>query len=551
MRRSRQQVTQLKASEREFTLAIVESKMLFKAIETTKDAICIVSLEGKIIYANSAMDELFGYKKGELIEKYPSILNAGSKPKAVTIEINKAVMKEGYWEGEIHNKMKDGTEFISYARISVLRDQDDKPMNFISTQFDISEQKKVKKELLQSEEKYRLLAENAMDGIYIISIEAGFEYVNPAFERITGYKSEEVYNKNFSFFALVHPNDKELVQKRRKARGKDKKLPPIYEFRIITKEDEVKFIEVNTVPLPAEKGRILGILRDITKRKKTEDELSKAKERFKGIYNSSKDAIAYTDLEGNILDINSSFCSLTGYSRTEILNRMKYQDLTPEKYHNFEAEIAERILRTGKSEEYEKEYIRKDGSLVPILLTPFIVRGDDNCPIGMAAIIRDISERKQVEKELTERKEELEIKSSNLEELNIALKVLLKKREEDKSGLEESILYNVEELIVPYLEKLKKNGLNKKHRVYIEIMEKNINEIISSFAHRISIKYRNFTITEIRIADLIRHGKRNKEISDILNVSPRTIAFHRENIRKKLGLKNSKINLASYLSSQF
>ena len=280
----------MKASEREFTLAIVESKMLFKAIETTKDAICIVSLEGKIIYANSAMDELFGYKKGELIEKYPSILNAGSKPKAVTIEINKAVMKEGYWEGEIHNKMKDGTEFISYARISVLRDQDDKPMNFISTQFDISEQKKVKKELLQSEEKYRLLAENAMDGIYIISIEAGFEYVNPAFERITGYKSEEVYNKNFSFFALVHPNDKELVQKRRKARGKDKKLPPIYEFRIITKEDEVKFIEVNTVPLPAEKGRILGILRDITKRKKTEDELSKAKERFKGIYNSSRSA---------------------------------------------------------------------------------------------------------------------------------------------------------------------------------------------------------------------------------------------------------------------
>ena len=583
-----------------------------------------------------------------------------------------AIKKEGHWNGEIHNKKKDSTEFISYARISVLRDHDDKIINFLSTQHDITEEKQIKEALLQSEEKYRALAEAAIDGIYIISTEIGFEYVNPAFERISGYKSEEICKKDFNLLSLVHPEDKELVQKRKEAREKRKDIPSIYEFRIVTKEEEIKFVEVNTVPLPSVKGKILGILRDITDRRRAEDEYRKAQERFSGIYNSSKDAIGYANLKGYLLDVNRAFCSLTGYSREEMLNGMRYQDLTPDEYHQFETNTIERILRTGKPEEYEKEYVRKDGSRVPVLLTTFIVRGNNGKPVGLAAIIKDITKSKltqeklkmqnlrnklvlqtaldgfllldrkgtileanksvadilgyslekivgmnlrdleakedaqevkkhinkvirkgfdrfetkfwnkngkivelrvstsffeqkgnkyfftffhditesnKTEHALREREKELKTKSTNLEELNIALKVLLKKREEDKSELEKSILYNVEELVVPYLEKLKKNGLNKKHGIYIEILENNLNEIISPFSRRMSAKYHNFTPAEIRVADLVRQGKRNKEIAEILNVSPRTITFHRENIRKKLDLRNKKTNLASYLSS--
>jgi PAS domain-containing protein len=87
------------------------------------------------------------------------------------------------------------------------------------------ERKRAEEALKRSEEKYRILAENAMDGIYIITPE-GFEYVNPAFEKIFGFKAKEVCNKNFNFFDLIHPEDRKLIAEREEARKKGKRLPP-------------------------------------------------------------------------------------------------------------------------------------------------------------------------------------------------------------------------------------------------------------------------------------------------------------------------------------
>lgn len=150
---------------------------------------------------------------------------------------------------------------------------------------------------------------------------------------------------------------------------------------------------------------------------------------------------------------------------------------------------------------------------------------------------------------LKQREKDLETKSSNLEEANIALKVLLRKRDEDKTELEEKILLNIKELVIPYLEKLKMSGLDEKQKTHVSILESNLNDITSSFSHRLSSKYMNFTPSEIQIANLLRQGKTNKEIGELSHTSQRTVAFHRENIRKKLGLKNKKINLKSYLLS--
>jgi len=143
----------------------------------------------------------------------------------------------------------------------------------------------------------------------------------------------------------------------------------------------------------------------------------------------------------------------------------------------------------------------------------------------------------------------LEIKTTTLEETNTALKVLLKRRDEDKTEYEEKVLLNVKELVVPYLEKLNKSGLDETQKAYAGILESNLNDIISPFSQRLSSKFLNFTPTEIQVANLLKQGKTNKEIGEVLNSSPRTVAFHRENIRKKLGLKNKKTNLKSYLLS--
>ena len=173
-------------------------------------------------------------------------------------------------------------------------------------------------------------------------------------------------------------------------------------------------------------------------------------------------------------------------------------------------------------------------------------------------MITDISILKQVEKELlktqdelenrvAERTKELRIQKSNLEEANIALQVLLDKWQEDKKEMEDNLLMNVKEMIAPYFEKIRKTKLNDQQKAILSILESYLNEIISPFARKISLKYLNLTPTEIEVANLIRHGINSKEIADIMNLSPRTIYNHRKNIRKKFGLDNKKTNLRSHL----
>ena len=150
---------------------------------------------------------------------------------------------------------------------------------------------------------------------------------------------------------------------------------------------------------------------------------------------------------------------------------------------------------------------------------------------------------------MKEREKELEIRGQRVEETNIALNVLLKKKEEDKTELEGKVLSNIEQLIAPYLEKLKRTGLDEKQITYIHILESNLKELASPFSNKMSAHFLNFTPTEIQVANLLRQDKTNKEISELLNSSPRTIAFHRENIRKKLKLVKKKTNLKSFLLS--
>ncbi len=154
-----------------------------------------------------------------------------------------------------------------------------------------------------------------------------------------------------------------------------------------------------------------------------------------------------------------------------------------------------------------------------------------------------------LELRIQERTKELEIKSSRLEDLNTALKILLQKRDEDKTELEEKVLANVKELVIPYLEKVKKRVSDEKLMSYITILETNLNTIISPFSHKLSSKFLSLTSAEIEIANFVKHGKSTKDIADFLNVSGKTVETHRVNIRKKLGITNKKANLKTYLLS--
>ena len=194
-------------------------------------------------------------------------------------------------------------------------------------------------------------------------------------------------------------------------------------------------------------------------------------------------------------------------------------------------------MRTQVPLRYHK---KKDGTEFPVEISSstFDVAGRK----VLCGVVRDITERKRAE-------EELSAKTSRLEEFNAALNVLLKKREEDRTELEESILLNVKSLIVPYIEKLKKSRLGGDQMTYLTILESHMQDITSPFTKRLSEKYFGFTPVEVQTVDLIREGKTTQEVAELLCVSENTVSSNRFHIRKKLGLTNKKVNLRYYLKS--
>ncbi|MEJ2568669.1 MAG: PAS domain S-box protein, partial [candidate division WOR-3 bacterium] len=145
---------------------------------------------------------------------------------------------------------------------------------------------------------------------------------------------------------------------------------------------------------------ILAIVNDITQRKEAIQRLSESEEKYRNLHESMRDAFVRADMKGKIIEFNKHFLETLGYTQKEIKN-VKWKDITPEKWHEMEKNIMEeQILKNGYSEVYEKEYIKKDGTIIPVEIRVFLLKNSQNKPEGMWAIVRDISERKKAEDEL-------------------------------------------------------------------------------------------------------------------------------------------------------
>ena len=318
-------------------------------------------------------------------------------------------------------------------------------------------------------------------------------------------------------------------------------------------------------------------------RKATEEAFQESLEKYRAIFETAKDAIFVTDKTGRFVDVNRAACESLGYSKEELL-QLSNKKIDDDK-RGYEAFLK---ARGGLAEKitFEVSQRRKDGTLIPVEITGgFFTCKRERMSVAIARNIterkraeemlqkahdelelmveertaelaktneelrQEITERKLAEKVLREREKELKNKTKSLEEMNVALKVLLKRRDEDKTELEEKVLSNVKELVLPYLVKLKRTGLDQRQKTFASILESNIDDIISPFLRRMSSRYIGLTPAQIKVATLVRQGKRTKDIAELLDLSPKTIEDHRKNLRKKLGLKNKKANLRTHLLS--
>ncbi|MBU1696596.1 MAG: LuxR C-terminal-related transcriptional regulator, partial [Proteobacteria bacterium] len=234
----------------------------------------------------------------------------------------------------------------------------------------------------------------------------------------------------------------------------------------------------------------------------------------------------------------------------------------PGKYHASYKKGFEKFKQTGEGpligKLLELTAIKRDGSEFPISLSLSATKVDESwISIG---IVRDITKRKMdekallnahtiLEKTVEQRTAELKKANAELSETNVALKILLKKSSEQGNEIENKVLNNVDNLVLPYLEELSSKLNNKNDRFICSIIKKNLEQVTSSFGQTLTLKYRNLTSREIQVADLIRHGRSTKEMAEFLGVSIFTIETYRANLRKKFNLKNKKMNLRAFLNS--
>ena len=295
-----------------------------------------------------------------------------------------------------------------------------------------------------------------------------------------------------------------------------------------------------------------AIMHDVTEHRQEEEALRDSEEKFKSLFDNSMDGIILATPEGSIFTANRAACDMLGYSEEEMTG-IKREDVVDMKDPHWPLAIEER-MRTGHFKT-ELVFRRKNGEPFTVDVSSSLFslgNGEQRACISF----RDITERKRMEQDLDkyrkrleemvkERTSELEVKNINLQELNTALRVLLRQREDDRKELEERFVQNIQNLVLPYIEQVQKGVLDVSQQAGLKVIESNLAEITTPLLKNLS--QFNLTPREMKVAALIKRGKSSKEIADLLNIAVGSVNVHRKKIRKKLDLTNRNANLLSYL----
>ena len=176
-----------------------------------------------------------------------------------------------------------------------------------------------------------------------------------------------------------------------------------------------------------------------------------------------------------------------------------------------------------------------------------VTRAPGPGPIRIVISHENITPLKLAEFRLRESEKALIEEKEKLRESNTALKVLLREREADRRELESAVVQRMEQMVTPVLERLRRQPLSPKARALVASLETRTHELNRPFLKHLSALEAALTPQEFEMAILIRQGQSSKEIAERLNLSPTTVQFHRRSLRRKLGLRNTKTNLRSFL----
>ena len=253
-----------------------------------------------------------------------------------------------------------------------------------------SDSKRPKKPFPQDEEKYRILVENSQEGFFILQ-QGKLTFANKAFARMAGYSGKRMIGLDFK--SLVPPEDAVFTEKLRNMRGSGE-----FDLHLIHRDGGATrlFVRMSLRRIRYDgKAALLGVVSDLSELWKASEALERSERRYRELYDNLCDGFAVMNLKGKIIEWNKGFQEMLGYSKKEI-RRLSHEEVTPDKWRDLEAKIIkEQVIARGYSDLYEKEYTRKDGSVLPVTLRTYLMRDERGKPAGMWAFVRDITDQKR------------------------------------------------------------------------------------------------------------------------------------------------------------
>ncbi|MFH1622826.1 MAG: PAS domain S-box protein [Candidatus Omnitrophota bacterium] len=374
-------------------------RMLQIAVEQSIDGIAMATIDGIVQFCNEAWAKMHGYQIYEIIGKHLSIFHTGEQLERDVIPFHEKVKENDAYHGEVGHLKKDGTIFSTWMSTTLLKDKDGNPLGFVGIARDITERKRTKEELVISEEKYRKLFENSIEGIGLYWLDR-FISANKTLLYIFGYDSLEEFVKVPMIYhvALEYRN---MFKERMKKREMGAKVEPRFDFQIIRRDGQLRSVEVSTTEIfIGDQKYVQGTFRDITERKEAEGELRKSQEKYKtlteninvGLYRNTSGA------KGKFLEANSTMVKMFGYQDKEEFLSLRVYDL----YQNSAERrmFSEKLSEQGFVKSEELLLKKKDGALFIGCVSAVAIKDEYGRVQYFDGVVEDITERKELERVL-------------------------------------------------------------------------------------------------------------------------------------------------------
>ncbi len=419
--------------------------ILSHAVRSISEFVSITDMSDKILFVNSAFLKAYKYEEHELVGKSIGIIRSTNNSPDVVAEILPATLRGG-WHGEILNKRKDGSEFTAFISTSVIQDENGKPVALIGVSTDVTDRKRVEEQRNRQAGLITSLLDSIPDIVFFKDTKGVYLGCNPSFAEFIGKPRNEILGK--TDYDLVDKatadffrhHDLEVLKQ---------KLPRHIEEWITYPDGRKILIDTLKTPYWGDDGSLIGIIgisRDITEKKETEEKIKESEAKFNKIFNNSPSLmVLLTVNDRRIAEVNETFLQKTGLSRDEIIGKV-VTDVQLLSFGDTQQEVSTELQKDQRITGMELELKTQSGDTIYGVFSREIIESYGRK--YFLTVITDISDIKHAKGELEESREKYRgLSEASFEAIFISEKGLCI---EQNQAAEKMFGYTSEEAMVRY-----------------------------------------------------------------------------------------------------